>query len=672
MNWLEFSNLGGFWWVLLALPIVAFYILKIRVRRRPVSTLLFWDKLFEEKKPRAWWQNLRHLLSLLLQLAFLILLVIALTDPLWSWQKEQQKTTILVIDNSASMSVQDAGGQARLDQAKTAARGLIRSMRQGDQMAIITAGGQPKVALGFTDHQNSLLETIDNLPLTDGPTAIQPSIETATRLANSSTGQQETIVITDGCSSDLEQYLEQEKVRLYGVGQPTDNLGITRFQIRRSPVDPIGYQALIDVTNYSKETQKTRVEFTLGEDLVDVIPLELEPGQTMSRVVDYTSRAGGQFTAELNTEDGLMADNQAVAVLPELAPIRILMISTGNVFLQSVLESVPLVQLEIKDSVPEPLGNWDVLVFDGNLPENPPPGKTIVLRPQSSSSLWELGDVLSDPIVARVNDSSPVTQHVKLDNVQFPEAKKMEPKGEVDLLVVDPLEQPLVARFVRPQGDIVVLNCGLDKGDLPLRIAFPVLMKNTIEWFQGAQRDMVPSLKVGETLSVNVSELLKRARQAKRHAAATVAAETDSAGTDLTSEDTPNAVDEMVVQSASDSQDIQLELVSPSDKAFPVSYIGDQVTVGPLQEQGVWRIRQKAETPAPDQEVGRTTDHQLMVSCNLVEPMESNLTPPIPLPALDDWPLLVLGGRSLWFYLTCLALGLITTEWWLYQRRIVG
>ena len=60
----------------LAIPIVVFYILKIRLRRVPVSTLLFWRQIFEEKKPRSLWQRLRHLLSLLLQLAFLALLVL--------------------------------------------------------------------------------------------------------------------------------------------------------------------------------------------------------------------------------------------------------------------------------------------------------------------------------------------------------------------------------------------------------------------------------------------------------------------------------------------------------------------------------------------------------------------------------------------------------------------
>ena len=47
-----------------AIPIVIFYILKIRLRRVPVSTNLFWKQIFDEKPPRSIWQYLRHLLSL--------------------------------------------------------------------------------------------------------------------------------------------------------------------------------------------------------------------------------------------------------------------------------------------------------------------------------------------------------------------------------------------------------------------------------------------------------------------------------------------------------------------------------------------------------------------------------------------------------------------------------
>src|ERR1051325_3209119 len=88
-------------WAGLAVPIVIFYILKIRLRRVPVSTTLFWRQIFEEKRPRSIWQHLRHLISLLIQLAFLLLLVFALSEPFMRWEVLEARRIVLVIDNSA-------------------------------------------------------------------------------------------------------------------------------------------------------------------------------------------------------------------------------------------------------------------------------------------------------------------------------------------------------------------------------------------------------------------------------------------------------------------------------------------------------------------------------------------------------------------------------------------
>src|SRR6202022_3281530 len=88
-------------------PVIVFYILKIRLRRVPVSTILFWRQIFEQKKPRSIWQRLRHLVSLLVQLVLLFLLVGALAEPFRTGENLQTRRVVLVVDNSASMNATD-------------------------------------------------------------------------------------------------------------------------------------------------------------------------------------------------------------------------------------------------------------------------------------------------------------------------------------------------------------------------------------------------------------------------------------------------------------------------------------------------------------------------------------------------------------------------------------
>src|SRR3954470_17026211 len=123
-------------WAALTIPIVIFYILKIRLRQVPVSTTIFWQQIYDEKRPRSLWQILRHLLSLLVQIAWLLLLVFALAEPFFTWEVLQARRLILVVDNSASMRATDVT-PTRLDMAKQLGRQLISGMRFRDDMAIV-------------------------------------------------------------------------------------------------------------------------------------------------------------------------------------------------------------------------------------------------------------------------------------------------------------------------------------------------------------------------------------------------------------------------------------------------------------------------------------------------------------------------------------------------------
>src|SRR3954449_9930115 len=125
---MSLANPTALLWALLAVPIVIFYILKIRLRRVPVSTVIFWRQIFEEKKPRSLWQRLRHLLSLLVQLALLLLLIFALAQPFFAWEANEARRVVLVLDNSASMNATDVAPN-RLARAQEAARRVVTGLR---------------------------------------------------------------------------------------------------------------------------------------------------------------------------------------------------------------------------------------------------------------------------------------------------------------------------------------------------------------------------------------------------------------------------------------------------------------------------------------------------------------------------------------------------------------
>jgi hypothetical protein len=622
---MNLANPSGLLWASLAVPIVIFYILKIRLRRVPVSTVLFWRQIFEEKKPRSLWQRLRHLLSLLVQLAFLALLVGALVQPFFSWEIDAARRVVLVIDNSASMNATDVA-PTRLAKAKEIGRGVITGLRARDEMAIVAAGTQPQVVCGLTGHQGTLHERLDAVPATDGPTRVAEAVELARRLIADEKAEQKhvrVIVLTDGCAKDIEAVAAMENVQVAAVGQRTGNVAVTAFQVRRSLLDPIGYEILAEVVNQSDEEVNCRFEIHLNEDAIEVVPLKLAANEKWSQVFEKTSADGGLLTATIDRADALAADNRAVALLPRREFQAVTLVTeTGNLFLEKVLEANPLVKLSVsrKPLQGAPLAGT-VVVYHRQVPKVLPPGPAFVIEPSSDCDLWQVGEKLQNPLVAQQDKDSPVMAHIRLDNVHMPEARKLQfaaAAGKPQVLAAALTGEPLLCLLDRPDGKVLVLTVNLDRGDLPLRTAFPILATNALAFFAGGRGELREALAAGAVTEIALP---------------------DKQG------------DEFLLR----SPDGQTRKLPPNVK---------KTTIGPLDQCGLWAIVPNVAGAAPVQEI----------ACNLANRAESDLRPPESLASTGVEQAAALGfaGRPLWFYLLAAAWLLAGVEWYLYQRRWIS
>ena len=621
-------------WGLLLVPIVIFYILKIRLKRVPVSTVLFWRQIFDEKKPRSLWQKLRHLVSLLCQLAFLFLLVAALARPFFSWEALNARRIVLVVDNSASMNATDVP-PLRLARAREEAQRVIGGLRFQDEMAIVVAGSQPRVVCGMTGHQKTLRKAVEEIAATDGPTQLAGAVAIARRLVQGegNAGQNRIVVISDGCDQAAADLAQAPDIALIGIGRRTGNVGITRFQTRRSTIDPIGYEILAEVANFADEpVVDLRLAIALDGRTIDIKPLKLEANGRWSEVIESTTAEGGMLTAELVIKvdkdyqpyaDALLADNKAWAVLPRRDPIPVHMHSPqGNLFLQKVLEANPLVQLTTSRELPKQFATGAIAVFHRQTPGKLPPGNVLVVDPANDCDLWKIGDKLQSPIVTQQDKDSPLMAHVRLDNVLMPEARKLSftaPAGTPHPLAVAVSGDPLFVLIDRPEGKVAVLTVNLDLGDLPFRTAFPILAMNTLASFTSSLGELHEALATGATADV------------------TLPASTGA-----------------------------LLLRAPDGATRRLPEAVGRTTVGPFDRCGVWEIVVDAPGAAPVQQF----------AVNLMNKAESDLRPPESLAARESAVDAGLAGGFLggpaWWYLTLLAFGLAALEWYLYQRRWIS
>jgi hypothetical protein len=474
------------------------------------------------------------------------------------------------------------------------------------------------VACGFTGNRRALGRALEGVGPTDGPTRLHDAVALARLLLAGQTNGR-VLAFTDGCAEGLDALTKAADIDLHPVGRRTGNVGITRFQARRSLRDPTGYQVLIEVGNFSDERVECRLEIERDGLTVDVLPLALAPRETWRHVLDKASTAGGLLTARLDRDDALACDNRAWASLPAREPRPVALIAEGDRFAQTyverVLESNPLVKQPVELITPPAAesGAEGLRVYYRHVPRTFPPGPVLVLDPAGSCDLWEFDGELREPAVAVQDKASPLLAYVSLDNVVIDEARRLvlEAGAQPRVLAAFTTGEPLLAVFDRPGGPVVVLTAALDDpGDLPLRTAFPILVGNVLSWLEPGAGDLRESAAAGEVVEVRAG------------------------GPGWT-------------------------VRSPDGRERPCPP-GERAAVGPLDRCGIWRVGPQGGGPSP-----------IAVACNLANPRESDLRPPSERAAPALPPPGGLIAPPLWLALTLLALVLAIVEWRLYQRRLV-
>ena len=645
---MNFAAPSMLWWLALAIPVVALYVLKVRLRRVPVSTLMFWDRVYQEKAPRSLFERLRHLTSLLCQLLLIALLAFALADPFTDAEANAARHLVLVLDTSAGMAAPadpaDPGAGTRLDAARARAFEIVKGLRHRDTAALLTAGASAEVACGTTGHPPTLAAALTAARQTDGPGAVPSALALARRLvAGRENGR--VLLLSDREPEGDEP--DGDGVTLLPFGEPGGNVAITAFQTRRSLTDPVGYEILVEVSNFSDDPAECRLDLDLAGAPVDVIPLELAPEEVWRRTFEKTDEAGGELVATLRfglsderspqgddsvveppAQNLLTVDDVARAVLPARERIAVTLVTPGNLFLQQVFAANPLVDLTVTPEVPTSIPAGAVLVLHRIVPDALPAGPAFLVDPRGDGDLFMVGEELAAPAVRATDaaEESPLLANVRLDRIEIPAARVVTPADGANATVLAETEagDPLLFTVRRPAGKVLVLAVDFDATDLPLRTAFPILAVNALTWFTEAAGELRPAAATGDVLAVPLPE---------------------------------GAASE------------EWRIISPAGVSDPLPAGLREATLGPLAEAGLWRL-----APAAAANAGAGEDWPagtIPIAVNLASPSESDTRIVAPAPDSADAATVGAGGRPWWFWLAAGALALVGLEWWLYQRRFI-
>jgi hypothetical protein len=476
-------------WAFAFLALVPLVLLlhSLRLRRREVriSAVYLWEELLRERRSTLGMSKLLRSLLLLLQILGIAALTFGLADPFARLPSTKEGDIVLVLDASASMRSMSKG-EERFAQARDLALDLVQHLHPKSEMAIIYANSHPTLKMPFTSDRTLLKQTLESLAATDEPGDLPKAVQLGRSLLRGDrTG--EVLVISDDTDPQLSDLLAGDKqVRTLHVTGGERNVGITKFEVRPRLNRPGDYEILVNVANFSRQPESFDLALSLNWKTLQRMRYTFEAGERQSLIFPYTGAINGVAEAVLELNDDLVADNRAATVLSDRPPVWILLVSRGNYFLESLLAghanaSVNVVSSVSPSSFEQQVQGNHIVIFDG-LP--PPPlhvGNFLLINTTAPNLPIVVKGTADTPPVVDWDTTDPILRSVQLRDLQVRRAQVVEVgEGVKPLLYAD--GSPIISSYDTGRLRAVHLGFDLLDSDLPLRVAFPVLMSNILEW----------------------------------------------------------------------------------------------------------------------------------------------------------------------------------------------
>ena len=430
---MSFLNPAAFY-LLGAIPIViALHFLRLRRQRYLVPSIMLWRAGAEDQKANVPFQRLRNILLPLLQSLFLLIIIISVARPAIRIPSIIQGKIIFIIDNSASMLSMEAG-QSRLDMAKKEVLKVLDEITaSGGIMIMTTHSTEQYIQQPFTTDQDKLRLTVENINQTHVAAKSTGVFDLATRYLDS---PQDRIYYVSDSLEDLPDI--STTIEKIVVGEKADNIGIIQFGIER--VDN-QYTILAVIQNWTDTNKEidTQLEIEGGSVIADK-PVSITAGNHKSIIYSINADSLSGTTIRLNligTDDDFEVDNSVWALLNEVRPFKILLISNGNPPLLKALLRNYGNHIELQTITRDEfhgISNSDLIIFDGNiLIENHQlremeTNNFIFINSESLSSI-EVDDyeTIRKPVtITSKNKTHPIMQELSIVGLTIKESIKRE------------------------------------------------------------------------------------------------------------------------------------------------------------------------------------------------------------------------------------------------------
>lgn len=494
----------------LGIPILLLYMLRLRRRELLISSTYLWQQVIKDTEANTPWQRLRRNLLLFLQLLILLAMVLALARPFITVPTVSAGKIALLLDASASMTATDIGGKTRFDAAIERALELVNNMNPQDIISVIRVADIAEPLTAYTDDKATLRQALESMNASQGGA----DWDTALTLAAAGAAGAENfniVMISDGGIGDIGSLPASIPQPIYlPVARSSSNVAITALATRALAGQPP--QLFAQVTNYGDTPADIslviRLDDTLRLSRSGSIPARSQlPIPFDEPITQEFETLSATLTFDNEVEDYLGLDNRAWTVHSEVNTRRVYYISgsgKGNLFLEQALRSLPGVQTFRGNPGNRglPGESFDLYVFDNWLPNELPDADLLIVNPPNTTALFSVGASMeTDANIELSIAESPITAYVDLDEMSLLSFRDLRADWAEPLMRAYNGDLLLVGEVNARQ--VAIFSFDLRDSNLPLLIAWPVLMANLLDWFSPAEIVSLPDgFSVGDALVI--------------------------------------------------------------------------------------------------------------------------------------------------------------------------
>lgn len=493
---MSFLNPAGLWGLLGIPALILIYIIKPKFLEKKVTSTFIWKLSQKYQKKKLPWQ-ITNLLLFVMQLLIITGISLGLARPVII-TKDGAAEKIVIMDASASM-LADTGSGSCFDRAKSELSDLADAMESYGKMSIILAETESRVLVERSGSEQDIKAMAETLSCSFGEADLPGAFALAEEMLKENP-EAAVYLITD------KAYENAGNVQVINVAEETAwNVAISSLEAKKAENRELYFET--EITSYGMDMAAAVVLY------VDDVLADAQLVSLLSDVpttVEFTDLGIRQYESArvyVEAADALTLDNEFWTLAETKEVYDVLLVSEEPTFLETALLTFDNLRITVVASFDEldqgdqfmqdgstieeiPSTGYDLYVYDKVMPKSlPGDGAVWMICPEKvpKGVTFKLGDVVTgEAYLEAAPDSgtelfAEISREVDVHEVYVNEYLDISSALGFETLYTCN-GAPVILAGEAENARAVLFAFDLSASNLPLRIAYPALVYNMVQY----------------------------------------------------------------------------------------------------------------------------------------------------------------------------------------------